>query len=246
MSDEQDDVDDAQGSDDDDADDDLPQGPYEPVDEDPDEDPEDNPWGIAAAVVIDLGYQYDVVTGEYEYEYAKRLLYLDGSAYYGLPNMHLDDFDVAQSKASDADDWGQWEVVGDELRMRRQGEDWVDYDGWFPLTIPAPGTRLDGVYVSHGVFDGSYSDGSNTFFATGWNVVRFSADGRFEEHSGGSVTTDSGVVLDQSQTRGTYEILGPTIALTFEDGTELENTLLMSSAAERTLFINGVQFLIQD
>ena len=212
---------------------------------------------IEGAFNIDLGYQLNVMSGDFEHKNLQGLLFADGWVFKDIPRLHLDDFDVEQSRKDDIRKWGEWKSEGDALAIRwydKSGAlgDWKTYENWLMFENPTAGESLDGTYKILNV--ASHSGGSREIFATGWKVVTFGADGRFTESSGHATTVgtgdsgqaDEGLSLStggSDSTKGRYQITDSDIQFTFDDGSERENSIFFSSSEKKVIFINGVKFI---
>ena len=199
------------------------------------------------AVNVSFGYQYDVLRGTYESTYERWLLFSDGSIYFAIPRIHLDDFDISTSKTQHPSDWGQWKYSGTTLvtlhndSKGNPGTEWHDHENWFELVVATAGDRLDGTYNTQK--SSSSSTGETEFFATGWKQVQFSTNGAFHESSGGSVANGSRVTASSNEHAGTYDVTGSEISFVFRSGEMKRNSLFYSSSEKKIIFINGIELI---
>ena len=213
---------------------------------------------LEGAFNIDLGYQLNVMSGNFEHRSLQGLLFSDGWVFEDIPRLHLDDFDVETSRKEDIGKWGEWKSEGDALAIRWYGRDgnpgdWKTYESWLMFDSPTAGESLDGTYNILNV--SSFSSGSREIFATGWKSVTFGADGTFTESSGHSTTVGAGDAYQNDDqlsivtgkkfdgTKGRYQITDNDIQFTFDDGSERENSIFFSSSEKKVIFINGVKFI---
>jgi hypothetical protein len=198
-----------------------------------------------SAVVVEIGYKLNPITHVFEFKYGRWTLFSDGTVYSSLPPAALDAFDLQASRKSAPQAWGKWRNEGGALVVTWDGQNETkSFKKWFRLeTLPA-GSQLQGNYT---VLDTSSSLGadSKTFFATGWQVVGFGRDGRFEKVKGGSVDSnqrDTEVSTGHTEEEaGTYRIDGPLLEMRFRSGRVERASLFLSSKDAKTIFINGVQ-----
>ncbi len=199
---------------------------------------------LEAAVVVDVGFKLDVVSQNFSYEYAEWTLFMDGSVYNAIPGVPIAEFNVAQSRREQPKRWGQWRLAGAVLESRWEAAgsaEWKQHKKWFRLTRLSPGDTIDGTYSA---LDTKSSAGLyESAFASGWKVITFFGDGRFDQGAGGSASTDSdaGSTLAAATRRraGRYVIDDAGIELRFDDGKRVRATLFFSSTDRRTLFLNG-------
>lgn len=201
--------------------------------------------GIEAAVVVDEGYQLDVISQEFEYTYGQYLLFSDGSVLDHLPAAAPADFDAAASRAAEPNSWGTWQIDGDRLILTWNGQESTPYDSWFRLDTMAAGETLDAAYSAIDTVSQGGGSGSS-FFASGWQQLVLTADGAFARTAGGSVESSSelGQVVSGSTAseRGRYRFDGPLLELAFEDGHTERAGAFFTGDDRQTLLLNGVSF----
>lgn len=201
--------------------------------------------GIEAAVVVDEGYELDVISQEYEYTYGQYLLFSDGSVLDHLPAAAPADFDAAASRAAEPTSWGTWQIDGDQLILTWNGQESTPYDSWFRLDTMAAGETLDAAYSAIDTVSQGGGSGSS-FFASGWQQLVLTADGAFARTAGGSVESSSelGQVVSGSTAseRGRYRFDGPLLELAFDDGHTERAGAFFTGDDRQTLLLNGVSF----
>jgi hypothetical protein len=206
---------------------------------------------VHAVVNVSLGQNYDVLSGNFEYSYARWTLFEDGTVFDRMPSAAPQEFDADASKKKQPKAWGTWKikrgvlyVVWNGMRMKGDNDPRA-YDNWFPLEIPKAGSTLSGGYSKLGSVN--QTTGDTSYSATGWQTIVFRDDGSFSAARGGSGShsSSSGSVTSHGsqESDGTYSIKGPVLEMKYSDGRVVRSSLFYADKNKKIIFINGVQLM---
>jgi hypothetical protein len=164
-------------------------------------------------IYIHLEYTYGFGI---EINYVPYLLFMDGGVYKNL-DINSDKFNVEQSKKSEPNEWGTWKKDNNQftIKWNKGDEDTWKEGTWWKALAASNNETLEGLYKSISGLSNVPLGGSSTVISA--KNLSFLGNQFTYESTVGS-TTNSVTLYSSLEKAGTYELMGHTIELRFNNG----------------------------